>query len=280
MTAAAPLQLVSLEAVRAAHERIAAHVHCTPLLTSSTLDDIASERLHDKQQHQHAERGEGDSKGPIRLALAFKSEHLQVVGAFKIRGATNAVLTHLDRLKAERGNDFDPSKLCVVTHSSGNHAAAVACAARKVGARAAVVMPRTAPAIKKAAVAGYGARIVESEPTQAARESTAQALSDEIEADGSGTVVRFIHPYDEELVIAGQGTLGLEMVEQAAKMRLGGAEDSQEPAVDIVVGPVGGGGMLSGLSTAVKGLDARITVVGAEPLGESYHVRGARPALP
>ena len=272
----APSELVSIGAIKQAHEDILSFIHRTPLLTSSTLDAIASERI---------QRGTNER---LKVTLAFKSEHLQIVGAFKIRGATNAVLTHLKRLQDSHGGDFDPSKLCLVTHSSGNHAAAVACAARQIGAKAAVVMPRTAPQIKKSAVANYGARIVESEPTQQARESTAQALKDEIEADGSGTVVRFIHPYDEDLVIAGQGTMGLEIVQQAHQLAAGSrrscsaAQDSvrvedprawtkrdpeREPPLDFVVAPVGGGGMLSGVSTAIKGVDDRIIIIGAEPKG-------------
>jgi threonine dehydratase len=274
----APSQLVSLDAIIDAHKRVLPFIHRTPLLTSTTLDAIATERL---------QKGTNER---LRIRLAFKSEHLQVVGAFKIRGATNAVLTHLKRLKDSHGGHFDPAKLCLVTHSSGNHAAAVACAARQVGASAAVVMPRTAPQIKKAAVANYGARIVECEPTQQARESTAQALKDEIEADDSGTIVRFIHPYDEDLVIAGQGTMGLEIVQQAQQLGSGSkrscsaAQDNvrvednkawasrdpdREPPLDFVVAPVGGGGMLSGVSTAIRGVDDRIIVIGAEPKGES-----------
>jgi threonine dehydratase len=272
-------KLVSLDDIKEAHQRVIPHIHRTPLLTNTTLDGYATERI---------QRKASKDIGPIKIRLAFKSEHLQVVGAFKIRGATNAVATHLKRLQQEHAGkgSFDVSKLCVITHSSGNHAAAVACAAEVVGARAAVVMPRTAPQIKKSAVAGYGARIVESEPTQAARESTCQALKEELENDGSGTVVRFIHPYDEELVIAGQGTMGLEIVEQASLMQEGrrscsaasasvrmddakawsSRSSQEEPPLDFVVAPVGGGGMLSGVSTAIKGLDGRITVFGAEPV--------------
>lgn len=272
----APFELVSIDAIKQAHQDILPFIHRTPLLTSSTLDAIATDCI---------QRG---TKERLRITLAFKSEHLQIVGAFKIRGAFNAVLTHLKRLRESHGADFDASKLCLVTHSSGNHAAAVACAARQIGAKAAVVMPRTAPQIKKSAVANYGARIVESEPTQQARESTAQALKDEIEADGSGTLVRFVHPYDEDLVIAGQGTMGLEIIEQAQQLASGSRRScsaaqnnvriddprawssrnsAREPPLDFVIAPVGGGGMLSGVSTAIRGVDDRIIVIGAEPEG-------------
>ncbi|CAH0391148.1 unnamed protein product [Bemisia tabaci] len=230
--------LVTLSDIQDAHERIKPFVHRTPLLTSGTLDALAT-------------RAVGASH--IRVRLAFKSEHLQRVGAFKMRGATNAVRTHLAGAGAS-------GTLWAVTHSSGNHAAAVASAARAVGARAAVVMPRTAPPIKKAAVADYGARIVDCEPTQAAREAAADRLIQELQAQGH--VVKFVHPYDDELVIAGQGTLGLEMLEQAVTL---GARGDDEPVLDMVVAPVGGGGMLSGVSAAVKGVDPRILVIGAEP---------------
>lgn len=283
-------RLVTLQEIQEAHARILPHIHRTPLLTSTTLDAIATKRISNKLGN--------DNK--IRIRLAFKSEHLQVIGAFKIRGATNAVKTYLARLQEEaseqqqgaskgKGIKFNPCKLCIVTHSSGNHAAAVACAAKNVGAKAAVVMPRTAPRTKKEAVAGYGARIVECEPTLEARESAAQALKDEIENDGSGMVVRFIHPYDEELVIAGQGTMGLEIIEQAHELQQGrrgcsaasnGIRDSdpkawskrssEEPPLDFVVAPVGGGGMLSGVSTATRSLDDRIAIIGAEPKGEHF----------
>ncbi|UZJ51448.1 hypothetical protein CBS101457_000768 [Exobasidium rhododendri] len=272
-----PTKLVSLREIQDAHERITPHIHRTPLLTNSTLDRLATDRVRSKGR---------EGAGPIRVRLAFKSEHLQVVGAFKIRGATNAVASHLKLLREIYGDDFNASKLCVLTHSSGNHAAALAFAARIVGARAAIVMPKNAPQIKKTAVAGYGARIVESEPTQAARESTCQALKEELESDGSGTIVRFIHPYDDDLVIAGQGTMGLEIVEQAQMMQEGrrgcsmaslnvrkddakvwsNRQDEGEPPLDFVVAPVGGGGMLSGVSSAVKGLEKRITIFGAEPI--------------
>jgi threonine dehydratase len=220
----------------------------------------------------------------IDVRLAFKAENLQRVGAFKMRGATNAIQTHLERYQS-KDKHFRPENLWVVTHSSGNHAAAVACAAASVGARSAVVMPRTAPAVKKAAVAGYGARIVECEPTQAERERTADMLIEELRASDAKNVVQFIHPYDEDLVIAGQGTLGLEILEQAEALqgRRGCSEAStvdeartndrvwnvrgsdREPIVDMVVAPVGGGGMLSGVSTAVKSIDERIIVIAAEP---------------
>lgn len=141
-------------------------------------------------------------------------------------------------------------------------------------------------------MAGYGARIVECEPVLAARESAADLLKEELETNGSGTVVRFIHPYDEELVIAGQGTLGLELMDQVRELQVPSGsklssafapspdvedkcswrsrDEGKEPVVDFVIGPVGGGGMLSGLSTAVKGLDSRVTVIGAEPESELF----------
>lgn len=309
----APTKLVTLADIKEAHARIAPHVHRTPLLTSATLDQMATAAVQRHLAPSVPSSSSSSSKHVnIRVRLAFKSEHLQRVGAFKMRGATNAVQTHLERLRSEAaaaGEAFDPSQLWVVTHSSGNHAGALACAAKSIGARCAVVMPRSAPAVKKAAVAGYGARIVECEPTQAAREDAANKLMAELEGMGSAssedgaslaakkTVVRFVHPYDEELVIAGQGTLALEMLQQADALQGGArrcseappAEDARQgsgtwsrrsasagtassssppPPLDLVVAPVGGGGMLSGVATAIKGKDDRIVVYAAEPKGE------------
>ncbi|MFC2144605.1 pyridoxal-phosphate dependent enzyme, partial [Acidobacteriota bacterium] len=161
----------TFEDVLAAAERIRGRVHRTPVMTSSAIDAIAGAQLH------------------------FKCENLQKVGAFKARGATNAVLS-LDDGAARRG---------VATHSSGNHAAALAYAAGIRGVPAHVVMPASAPPVKKAAVAGYGALITECEPTLEARETTLDAV---VERTGA----TFIHAYDNPKVIAGQGTASLELL--------------------------------------------------------------------
>lgn len=272
--------LVTLSDIERAHKRVEAYVHRTPLLSSTLIDEIATNAIN-----SFLKKDEQSNTPSVRIRLAFKSEHLQKVGAFKMRGATNAVQTYLEQ---STGNTtFDPSKLCVITHSSGNHAAAVACAARSVGAKAVVVMPKTAPQVKKDAVAGYGAQIHECEPTQKARESLANSLLESLQKENPERIVRFIHPYDDELVIAGQGTLALEMWQQAhalqqtkrgcseAQSVVNTARDDgtrwkerdakQEPVLDIVIAPVGGGGMLSGVSTAIKGKDERIQVIAAEP---------------
>ncbi len=199
--------------IRAAARRIAASVHCTPVVTSRTLDDIAGCSLH------------------------LKCENLQRTGAFKIRGATNAVAALSDEVAA-RG---------VATHSSGNHAAAVALAARSRGVPAHIVMPSTAPEVKKAAVAGYGADITFTEPTVEAREA---ALADVIERTGA----TWIPSYDHPDVVAGQGTAALELLEQV-------------PALDAVVTPVGGGGLLSGTALAVTAIAPGTRVVAGEPAG-------------
>lgn len=145
------------------------------------------------------------------------------------------------------------------------------------------VLFSAAPKTKREAVEGYGARVVECEPTLSARQETADKLIKELESQG--LVVRFIHPYDEALVIAGQGTLALEMMEQAKSIWGRGQnrkpcsaaivnrdssnfEVENEPPLDVVIAPIGGGGMMSGVSTAVKGLDSRVRVVGAEPESE------------
>jgi threonine dehydratase/serine racemase len=211
---AEPLERVpDFEAVQGAARRLAGIVHRTPVVTCSTLDQIAGRRLF------------------------FKCEHLQKTGAFKFRGATNAVLRLTDEV-ARRG---------VVTHSSGNHAGALALAARMRNVTAHIVMPRNGSAVKKRAALGYGARIVECEPTQRAREAAAAAVV-------SGTGATLIPPYDHADVIAGQGTAALELLES-------------EPALDAIVAPVGGGGLVSGTSIAARGASPRVKVFAAEPRG-------------
>ena len=200
---------VDLQAIREAAVRIAGVVHRTPVMTCATLDQLAGRRLF------------------------FKCENLQKVGAFKYRGATNAVLKLTDA-QAARG---------VVTHSSGNHAQALALAARVRGIPAYIVMPRTAPLVKKNAVEGYGGIVTLCEPTLEAREAAAAALV----AQTGGTL---IPPFDHADVIAGQGTAALELLEDV-------------PDLDAIIAPVGGGGLLSGCAIAAEG----IRVFGAEPLG-------------
>jgi threonine dehydratase len=178
--------------------------------------------------------------------LFFKCENLQKVGAFKARGATNAVLALADR-EARQG---------VASHSSGNHAAALARAAALRGVPVHIVMPRTAPEVKRAAVAGYGAEITDCEPTLAAREST---LAELVERTGAN----FIHPYDDPVVIAGQGTAALELLEEA-------------PDLDVVIAPIGGGGLLSGTVIAAEGTPKDVAVFGAEPKGADDAFRSLR----
>ena len=168
--------------------------------------------------------------------LFFKCDNFQKVGAFKIRGATNAVFSLTDE-EAAHG---------VATHSSGNHAAALAQAARWRGIPAYVVMPDNAPAVKRAAVAGYGAEIFPCEPTLPAREA---GLRKVVEA----TAATVVHPYNDYRVIAGQGTATLELLEEA-------------PDMDIVIAPVGGGGLLSGTALTTVALSPHTRVVGAEPM--------------
>ncbi len=202
-----------LDDIRAAAARIRGHVHRTPVLTCATLDALCGARLY------------------------FKCENLQKVGAFKMRGAANAVLS-LDDAAASRG---------VATHSSGNHAQALARAARERGIPAYIVMPTSAPAVKRAAVEVYGAEIIPCEPTLAARESTLREVV-------ARTGAAFVPPYDGERIIAGQGTAALELLEDA-------------PGLDWVLCPVGGGGLLAGTAVAVRGLRPDARVVGVEPAG-------------
>src|SRR5688572_16780134 len=204
---------LTLDAIRAAHERIRERIHRTPVLTSSTLDQ--------------------QSDG----SLFFKCENMQKVGAFKARGATNAVFS-LSDAEAARG---------VATHSSGNHAAALSRAAKLRGIPAYIVMPNNVPKAKRASVERLGAKIVFCEPTIAAREAAAAKIIAE-------TGAALVHPYDDLRVMAGQGTATLELLEQA-------------PELDIVVAPIGGGGLISGTAVAARGLRPGMRVTGAEPAG-------------
>ena len=203
--------MVTIETIRDAHERIRTHVHNTPVLTSSAINQMVDARVY------------------------FKCENLQKVGAFKARGAVNAVLL-LDDTTATRG---------VVTHSSGNHAQALAYAAGLRGIPCTIVMPHNAPAVKQAAVRDYGASIVLCEPTLASRLET---MHDIVVKTGAHPVP----PYNDERVLAGQGTLALEFLEQADDL-------------DVIIAPVGGGGLLSGVATAVRALRPHIEILGAEP---------------
>jgi threonine dehydratase len=212
-TAAALEIAVDLAAVRHAHARIRSHVHRTPVLTSRSLDAVAE------------------------ATLFFKCENLQKVGAFKARGACNAVFS-LDNAEARRG---------VVTHSSGNHGAAVAWAAARRGIPAWVVMPENSAEIKKAAVQGLGATVRFCAPTLEARDTTCAAVLAE-----TGAVL--VHPYDDWRVIAGQGTAALELLEEI-------------PDLDAIITPVGGGGLLSGTAIASRGMKPSIRIYGAEPAG-------------
>jgi threonine dehydratase len=171
----------------------------------------------------------------VRARLFFKCENFQKTGAFKFRGACNAVFL-LSEEEASRG---------VVTHSSGNFAAALALAASKRGITARIVMPSNAPAVKVAAVKGYGGIITFCEPTLASRESMAAKVIEE-------TGATFIHPYNDHRIIAGQGTAALELMEEI-------------PDLDFLLAPVGGGGLLSGTAIAAKGLNPKIKVIGCEP---------------
>ncbi len=204
---------VDLEDVRAAAGRIAPYAHRTPVVTCTALDERFGRRVF------------------------LKCENLQKVGAFKFRGACNAVM-QLTEAEAARG---------VVTHSSGNHAQALALAAKLRGIAAHIVMPRGAPAVKRRAVEGYGARVIECEANTESRESTAARVQQE-------TGATFVHPYDDPRIIAGQGTAALELLEDA-------------PQVGALVAPVGGGGLLSGTCVAAHGLRPDLVIVAAEPLG-------------
>ncbi len=199
--------------IEEAHERIRPFIHRTPVLTSKSINQI------------------------VGAELFFKCENLQKVGAFKFRGACNSVFS-LSPEEAQNG---------VCTHSSGNHAAALALAARMRNIPAYIVMPENAPEIKKIAVAGYGAKITFCTPTLEARESTLKKVATETSATE-------IHPYNYFNVICGQGTAAKELIEETKNL-------------DIVMAPVGGGGLLSGTAISTKALLPNAKVIAAEPAG-------------
>lgn len=196
-----------------AHERIKPFIHRTPVLTSAAINDISGAQLF------------------------FKCENFQKVGAFKIRGATNAI------------RSLSPDQLYngVATHSSGNHAQAMALGARLAGVEAHIVMPSTAPSIKKKAVMGYGAHVYECEPTLEARETTLEEVV-------ARTGATFIHPYNDLRVIAGQASCAKELLEDY-------------PDLDGIVCPIGGGGLMSGTLLSTQELAPTVDVYGAEPEG-------------
>src|SRR5712692_7784525 len=201
---------LDLNAIRAAHERIRGHIHRTPILTSERLDEASGAHLF------------------------FKCENFQKIGAFKARGATNAVFA-LDNATAKRG---------VATHSSGNHGAALARAAKLRDIPAHIVMPTNSAKVKVRAVESYGAQVVFCEPTQQAREA---ACADVIAKTGA----TLIHSFENEDVMAGQGTAVVELLEDVD--------------VDLVMCPIGGGGLLCGTAVAAKSMRPKIQVIAAEP---------------
>jgi threonine dehydratase len=194
-----------------AHARIAPRIHRTPVLTSASLDKMAGAQLF------------------------FKCDNFQKTGSFKIRGATNAIFS-LTEEAASRG---------IITHSSGNHGAAVACAAGWRGVPAWIIMPKNAPAVKCRAVESYGGKITFCEATVSARTETAARIQAE-------TGALMVHPYDDDRIIAGQATAAKELMEEI-------------PDLDAVFAPVSGGGLLSGTCLGTKGIRPDVRVFGCEP---------------
>ena len=199
--------------IREAHERIMPFIHKTPVLTCKTINRIA------------------------QADVFFKCENFQKIGAFKIRGGMNAVLS-LSKEKQQKG---------IATHSSGNHAQAIAYAAREVGTKAYIVMPETSPKVKVDAVRGYGAEIFFCEPNQQAREKILQEVVNRTGAE-------FIHPYNDYRVITGQATCARELLKEV-------------PMLDVIIAPVGGGGLLSGSLLSAHYFSSSTEVYAGEPEG-------------
>jgi threonine dehydratase len=205
------LTIPTYDDVVAAHERIRPHIHNTPVLTSSTFNAMTDAQLF------------------------FKCENFQKAGAFKVRGATNAVFGLSDEMAAKG----------VATHSSGNHALSLSYAAGRRGIPCHVVMPRTAPQAKKDAVMGYGGQITECEPSTSSREAVFAEVQERTGAD-------FVHPYNDPRVIAGQGTCSREFMEQVE-------------GLDAVIAPIGGGGMVSGTCLTLSEIAPEVEIYAAEP---------------
>ena len=216
------LMVPTYDDVVAAHARIAPHIHRTPVLTSSFLNELTGAELF------------------------FKCENFQKAGAFKVRGASNAVFG-LREDQLERG---------VATHSSGNHALSLSYAAGRRGIPCTVVMPRTAPQAKKDAVRGYGGVIVECEPSTSSREAVFAEVQARTGAD-------FVHPYNDPRVIAGQGTCSRELMEQVE-------------GLDAVVAPIGGGGMISGTCLTLSSIAPGVEIYAAEPVNADDAARSFR----
>ena len=208
----------NLTTIEVAHARIQPYIHRTPVLTCQTLNELSGANVF------------------------FKCENFQKIGAFKARGGVNAVLSFLEE-ERQKGNLIGP----VVTHSSGNHAQAIAYAAGLVGTKAYIVMPRNAPQVKKDAVRGYGAEVVECEPTLEARESTVADIA-------AQTGATMLHPFNDYRVIAGQATAAKELIEDYG-------------VFDAIMAPVGGGGLLSGTALSVHYLCPSAKTIGTEPEG-------------
>jgi threonine dehydratase len=206
-----PAALLSYTDVEEAHARIRPYIHETPVLTSSYFNEVTGAELF------------------------FKCENFQKAGAFKVRGASNAVF----------GLDDEVAAKGVATHSSGNHALSLSYAAGRRGIPCTVVMPRTAPEAKKAAVRGYGGKIVECEPSTSSREATFAEVVAETGAE-------FVHPYNDPRVICGQATCSKEMM-------------AQVEGLDAVIAPIGGGGMISGTCLTLSNIAPHVEIYAAEP---------------
>jgi threonine dehydratase len=206
-------QIPSLEDIKAVHERIKPFIHLTPVLSSTSINELAG------------------------CEIFFKCENFQKIGAFKARGGMNAVLS-LTKEEQKKG---------ITTHSSGNHAQAIALAAKTVGTKAYIVMPNNAPIIKKNGVKALDGEIIECEPTLEARESTVQQVIDR-------TGATFVHPFNNYDVIAGQATATVELI-------------SEVPNLEVIMVPVGGGGLLSGTALATHYLLPNAEVIAGEPEG-------------
>lgn len=215
------MNTLTYEEIYEAHDRIKDLVHKTPIMTCQTMNELASQGASTMRK------------------LFFKCENFQKIGAFKYRGATNAVIKYLKE---------NPKTSSVVTHSSGNHAQALSLAAKSQGLKAYIVMPKTSPSVKQKAVIGYGGEVLLCEPTMQAREAACQQVQTEKSS-------KLIHPFNDFYVMAGQGTIVLELQEQLQTLK----------DIQCILVPIGGGGLCAGVSLAAKTLNPNMKIIGSEP---------------
>ncbi|KAH8079974.1 tryptophan synthase beta subunit-like PLP-dependent enzyme [Filobasidium floriforme] len=288
------VQVPTFQGIQEAYKRLQPVVNRTPLLTSRTLNERATQAFRLACQGRGGDDGKtriiqdsndvqgGTDHQDVKIEVALKCENFQKVGAFKYRGASNALLKHIDKLRSGSDSNQDPKELWVFTHSSGNFAQAIACSAKNLSTpsllvHATIIMPHTAPPSKRAGVIEYGAKVVGCENAKRA-EVCEEEMS---KARAEGKTVLFLPSYDHVDVIEGHGGLMLEVETQCKSSSVWG----QAGKPDVILCPIGGGGLISGVSLGAKGVYGdEMVVIGVEPSGaddtyRSLHSGDWQPAV-